>query len=305
MTEPQNETNPAPEVSQAAPAPAPTAAAPEAPAAPVVSEAPEAPEAPVEAAPEAGAAPVKPARRPLNRRKLALAAAGVAAALLVGGAAWGASAIADADRDAPTAYWTPEGESLASTETPAAVPPNELSGKLLPVPSGFRLGPDLDGDGNNFFISGEAAVASFKEARNGLSGTERKKRDEAFAELKLKGLAGRSYAKSGGEMVTEVRLMQADPKALGQFSEISKKVLDLLGDGRDAPKVDGYPDAKCTLLAIGEEKEEKIDSLDCVVVQGDVLVSFSAYGPKPFSATDAAAFFKNQLSHLKTPGESA
>ncbi|MFG2879955.1 hypothetical protein ACGFYU_33920 [Streptomyces sp. NPDC048337] len=272
MTEPLNETNPAPEVPQPAPA--------------------------------AAVATAEPTRRPVHRKKVALAAAGLAAALLVGGGAWGASAIADADRTAPTRYWTAEGEDPVSPRTPAAVPPNELSGKLLPVPSTFRLGPDLDGDGNNFFVSGEAAVESLKEARNGLSSTERKKRDEAFAELKLKGLAGRSYTKSGGEMVLEVRLMQADPKALGQFSEISKKLLDLLGDARDAPKVDGYPDAKCSLLAIGEEKKEKIDSIECVAIQGDVLVSFRAYGPKPFSASDAAAFLKNQLSHLKTPGES-
>ncbi|MFB6617404.1 hypothetical protein ACIGFK_32205 [Streptomyces sp. NPDC085524] len=286
MTEPQNETNPAPE-------------APQVPAAAPEPEAPTAPEA-------AAAEPAGPARK-VNRKKVALTAAVVAVALLVGGGAWGASAIADADRTAPTRYWTAEDERPVSAEKPAPVPLNELAGKLLPVPSEreFSLGPDLDDDGNNFFVSGEAAVEGFKASSKGLSGSERKKRDEALAELKLKGLAGRSYAKAGGQMVLEVRLMQADPKAIGQFSEISKKLLDLLGDGRDAPKVDGFPDAKCSLLAIGEEKkEEKIDSLECVAIQGDVMVNFRAYGPKPFSTSTAAEFFKNQLTHLKTPGES-
>ncbi|MFE2327844.1 hypothetical protein ACFXD5_28705 [Streptomyces sp. NPDC059385] len=302
MTEPQNETNPAPEVTRpAADSATPVTGAAETLA---VAETPAAAEPPAGAGSEAVVAQAEPARRQVDRKRVTLAAAGLGVILLVGAGAWGAFAVADADRTSPTRYWTAEGVSPGKGETPPAVPSNELTGKLLPVPSGFRLGPDLAGDGNNFFVSGEAAVESLKEARNGLSSTDRKKRDEAFAKLKLKGVAGRSYTKDGGGMGLEVSLMQADPAALGQFSEMSKKLFDLLGDGRDAPKVDGYPDAKCSLLAIGEEKKEKIDSIDCVAVQGDVLARFHAYGPKPFSASEAAEFFKNQLNHLKTPGES-
>lgn len=280
MTEPQNDANPAP-----VPAPVPA----EVPANPYA--------VPAEAAPQ-------PPARPFNRRKAGIIAGATALAVLAGAAVWAVVAVKDADRTATTRYWTAEGVHPAQPETPAPVPPNDLSGKLLPVPSTYALGPDLDGDGNNFFVSGESAVKGFQDSRKGLSSTERKKRDEALAELKLKGLAGRSYTKGGGQMVLEVRIMQADPQALGKFSEITKKLFEITGDDRDAPKVDGFPDAKCSLFAIGEEKEEKIDSLDCVAVQGDVLVNFRAYGPKPFSGADAAAFFKNQLTHLKSPGES-
>ncbi|MFD7261863.1 hypothetical protein [Streptomyces sp. NPDC059874] len=315
MTEPQNDNTPAPvpttEVAAPASAPAPETpvapVAPVAPAAPEVPEVPETPEAPVapvEAGPEA-AAPVKSARG-VNRKKAALIAAGVAVVVLAGAGVWGATAIADADRTAPTAYWNPHGVTSQEKEEPGPVPANALSGKLLPLPSGFSLGPDLGGDGNNFFVSGEKAVEGFKEARKGLSSSERKKRDDMLADLKLKGLAGRSYTKGNGDMVTEVRIMQADPQALGTFSEVSKKLIDLMAGDRDAPKVDGFPDAKCSLLPVGEEKEEKIDSLYCVSVEGDVMVNFRAYGPKPaFKASDATAFLKNQLSHLKSPGESA
>lgn len=279
MTEPQNDATPAP----------PVEAGPEE-------------QALVEPAPEA-AAPAEPARAG-SRKKVALIAAGVAVALLAGGGVWGATALAGADRTAPTAYWNPAGATPEETEDPAPVPANALSGKLLPVPSGYELGPDLEDDGNNFFVSGEKAVDGFKEARKGLSSSERKKRDDMLADLKLKGLAGRSFTRA--DMVVEVRIMQADPQALGSFSEVSKKLLDLIGGDRDAPKVDGYPDAKCSLLPVGEEKKEKIDSLYCVAVEGDVMVNFRAYGPKPsFKASDATAFLKNQLSHLKSPGESA
>ncbi|AWZ10195.1 hypothetical protein DRB96_16290 [Streptomyces sp. ICC1] len=235
---------------------------------------------------------------------MVLIAAGVAAAVLLGGGAWASSAIADADRDAPTAYWIPIGEEPPKREAPGSVPTNAISGKLLPLPSGFVLGPDLEEDGNNFFVSGEKAVEGMKETRSGLTSSERKDRDKTLAELKLKGLAGRSYVNEKSNWYAEVRIMQADPKAVGAFSEVSKKFLDFTGDGREAPKVDGFPDAKCSLEAIGEKDKEKIDSIDCVAVEGDVMVTFRAYGPKPFSTADAVTFFKNQMSHLKSPGES-
>ncbi|MCY0934772.1 hypothetical protein [Streptomyces sp. H34-S4] len=250
------------------------------------------------------AAPVAPARRP-SRKAFALVAGVGAVAALVGGGVWASAALADADRDAPTAYWVPRSERYENPAEPGPVPANALSGKLLPVPSAFELGPDLAQDGNNFFVSGEKAVEGFKEARGGLSSSDRKKRDEALADLKLKGLAGRSYVRDGSYNVVEVRIMQADPAAVGKLSEVSKKFLEATGDDRDAPKVDGFPDAKCSLMAIGREEKEKIDSLDCVAVEGDVMITFRAYGAKPFSNSDAVQFFKNQLNHLKSPGESA
>lgn len=278
MTEPQNDATPVP-----VPVPADEPANPYA--------------VPAEAQPQR---PV----RPFNRRKAGIIAGAVAFAVLASGAVWGVYALKGADRTAPTRYWAAGGAQPEKSETPAAVPLNDLSGKLLPMPRTFKPGPDLGGDGNNFFVSGENAVKGFKDSRKGLSTTERNKRDEALAGLKLKGLAGRSYTENDHGMVAEVRIMQADPQALGEFSAITKKLFEITGDDRDAPKVEGFPDAKCSLFAIGEEKEEKIDSLDCVAVQGDVLVNFRAYGPKPFSGVDAAAFFKNQLTHLKSPGES-
>ncbi|MEU8775153.1 hypothetical protein [Streptomyces sp. NPDC048606] len=293
MTEPREDLPQSPDAAPvAAPAPAPDAA-------PTPAAAPTATTAPAPA-PEAAEAPAGAGRR----RAPALIAAGVALAVLAGGGAAAVGALEGADRTATTRYWSARDDKAATPEPPAPVPANALSGKLLPVPDAYDLGPDLAGDGNNFFVSGESAVQGFKDARKGLSGAERKKRDEALAELKLKGLAGRSYTRGGGRMVTEVRIMQADPQALGKFSEITKKVIGIIGEGRDAPKVDGFPDAKCSIVALGEEKKESIESIDCVAVEGDVMVDFRAYGPKPMSTQDAMQFLKNQLTHLKSPGES-
>ncbi|MFD0356198.1 hypothetical protein ACFVHW_21035 [Streptomyces sp. NPDC127110] len=293
MTEPQPQPEP-----QTAPEPQPEPKADAQPE-PQTEPRPEEPAA-TEPAP-AGTAPQAP-----RRKRAPLIAGGVAVVLLAGGGAGASYALAGADRTAPTAYWAAAGSELPEAANIAPVPPNDLSGKLLPLPPEFNLGPDLAGDGNDFFVSGEKAVEGFKAARKGLSSSERKKRDDMLADLKLKGLAGRSYAAAGGGMVVEIRIMQADPKAVGAFSEVSKKLLELAAGDRDAPKVDGYPDAKCALLPVGEEKEPKIDSMYCVAVQGDVLVSLRAYGPKKegFSKLEATGFLKNQLNRLKSPGES-
>lgn len=316
MTEPQKDIEPG---AQSPEARSPEARSPEVQAAEVQAPAAQAAEsaAPEPTVQEAAAAPEAPAQeaaaRAGGRRKtVALVAAAVAVAVLAGAGVWASSALADADRNAPTAYWLPEGSSLPSRPTPGPVPGNALSAKLIPAPPGYQPGPDLDSDGNDYVVSGERALEGFKEARTGLSSSERKKRDEMLAGLKLKGLAGRTFAKDTGTPVVEVQLMQADPKALDSFSQVSGKLLEFAGDGREAPKVDGYPDARCALAALVPEekdskdtKDEGIDSLTCIAVQGDVMVDFTAYGAKSaFSASDAVTIFKNQLNHLKSPGES-
>ncbi|WP_374774655.1 hypothetical protein OG756_18465 [Streptomyces sp. NBC_01310] len=323
MSERQNVTDavedsapePAVPAEQSAPEPvAPEAVAPEpvaaeAIAAPAPAVSPEAvsPEAVVPAAvvavPLQEAAPAGKA----NRRTVRLVAAGVGAVVLAGGGLWAAAALGDADRTAPTRYWLAADAPLAEPGEVPSVPANELQGKLLPLPKNYWLGPDIDAEGNNYFISGERALQIAKEDRTGLSGSERAERDKALAGLKLKGVAGRSYTTrhGAGASVVEIQLMQADPQQLAQFGEFAKKILSLVDADGKAPKVDGFPDAKCMLSPLVREKDEKIDALDCLAVQGDVLVSFRVYGSGDFLPNDAAALFKEQLNHLKSPGESA
>ncbi|WP_327414770.1 hypothetical protein [Streptomyces sp. NBC_01233] len=286
----------APEPVAPEPAVAP-AAAPEA-VAPVPAVAPAVVPAPLQEA--------APARK-ANRRTVRLVAAAVGAVVLAGGGLWAAAALGDADRTAPTRYWLAADAPIAEPGEAPSVPANELQGKLLPVPKNYWLGPDIDAEGNNYFISGERALQIAKEDRTGLSGDERAERDKALAGLKLNGVAGRSYATrhGAGASVVEIQLMQADPQQLAQFGEFAKKIISLVDADGKAPKVDGFPDAKCMLSPLVREKDEKIDALDCLAVQGDVMVSFRVYGSGDFLPNDAAALFKEQLNHLKSPGESA
>ncbi|MEW1802531.1 hypothetical protein ACIGO7_34275 [Streptomyces virginiae] len=294
-SEQQNTTGP-----ESAPAPA---------AEPVAAPAPEpAPE--TAPAPEPAAAPDPAPARKKNRRTLALVSAAVGVVVLAGGGVAAAAALADADRTAPTRYWMAEDHTTGGTPAPVpSVPPNELTGKLMPLPANYWPGPDLDPEGNFYYLPSDKALQSFKDARTGLSSSERAERDKSLADLKLKGMAGRSYGRGEGYggAVAEIRLIQADPQQLAKFGEFTKKLIELTAGG-EAPQVEGYPQAKCGLddsLKGGKDGKEKIDALDCVAVEGDVLVTFRMYGSKGFAVKDAASLFKQQLDHLKSPGESA
>ncbi|MFF4449136.1 hypothetical protein [Streptomyces sp. NPDC001502] len=255
-----------------------------------------------------------PARK-ANRKVVKLVAAAVGVVVLAGAGVGAALALKDADRTSPTRYWLAEDHTTGGTQAPVpSVPPNALTGKLLPLPDNYWAGPDIDKEGNYYFLSGERALESFKEARTGLSSSERAERDKAFADLKLKGLAGRSYSRRDGDgnATAEIELLQADPAQLAKFGEFTNKLIELVGSDGDAPKVDGYPQAKCSVDPIVIERESKegkkkdqIEALDCLAVEGDVMVSFRMYGTKGFAVKDAVGLFKQQLDHLKSPGESA
>ncbi|MFB6822398.1 hypothetical protein ACFCXA_12490 [Streptomyces virginiae] len=252
-------------------------------------------------------------RRRMNRKVVTLVAAGVGVVVLVGGGLGAAAALAGADRTSPTRYWLAEDHTTSGTQAPVpSVPTNALTGKLLPMPKDYWAGPDIDKEGNYYFISGDRALETFKDTRKGLSSSQRGERDKVLADLKLKGLAGRSYSRKdgvGGGVVAEIQLVQADPQQLTKFGEFAGKLIELSGSDGEAPKVDGHPQAKCAVNSVvvekDKDKKEKLQSLDCLAVEGDLMVSFRMYGSEGFVVKDAASLFKQQLDHIKSPGESA
>ncbi|MEU3775849.1 hypothetical protein AB0F11_22055 [Streptomyces sp. NPDC032472] len=246
----------------------------------------------------------------LHRKPVVLASAVALLAVLAGGAWWASAWLGHADRTAETQYWARTGAVPGGSPKPApeAASADGLMGRLLPLPERYRPGPDLGPEGNDFVVFGERATQTFKDGRMGLSAAERDERDKALAGVKFKGVAGRSYALAAGPgfggVAAEIHLAQADPQASAPFTAFSRRLLELTGDDPQGPKIDGFPQAKCRLHAEGEAGRDKINSVDCVAVEGDVLVHFRMYGSKDFSASQAASLFKQQLNHLKSSGES-
>ncbi|MEU9301849.1 hypothetical protein [Streptomyces sp. NPDC048269] len=271
------------------------------------------------AGPPAGvSAPARRTRRPA----VAVLAGVLSVAVLAGGGLWASAVMDRADRTAPTLYWAAEDAPDPSGSEPPVptVPPNDLVAKLLPYTSALSVGPDIDAEGHDFYVPGERALQSMKDAETGLSDQQRAEREKTLAELKLKGLAARSYRSGNHAKLSgvEITLTQADPEALASLSSLTGKLLELLrslgGDGREAPKVEGFDNAKCVLSTVRAPRRENtekdkdtstVESIDCVAVQGDVLVDFTMYaGAGQFSATDAVNLFEEQLNRLKSPGES-
>ncbi|MFD9338948.1 hypothetical protein ACFWBF_31845 [Streptomyces sp. NPDC060028] len=244
----------------------------------------------------------------MARTAAAIAGGAVTLAAVVVAGFWASAKLDEADRTspAPTRYWLAEGiRPTPAASGPSTLPTNELTSKLLPMPKGFGLGPDLGSQGNDFYVPGERAVQAFKDSSIGLPDGERTERDRAVDALKVGGLAGRSYNKEATGTVAEVLLLQAAPQGVAKFSEVGRRLLEVTGNEREGPRIDGFPQAKCSLHAVGEEgKKEEIGSINCVAVEGGILVSFRMYGPRPFSTSDAADLFTQQLKHLKSLGES-
>ncbi|MET9699820.1 hypothetical protein ABZY31_23245 [Streptomyces sp. NPDC006529] len=251
--------------------------------------------------------------RAVNRKAAAAVGAALALAAVAGFGVWANGWIADADRTAPTVYWqTKDPAPAAASPTPPAVSLGELGDRLIPVPEHYRPGPDQGEHGNYFTVPGAKAAGQMKENNRSLPADRRAESDRMVDQLKLKGLAGRTFRDDSGDEIVEIAITQADPQAVKTFGEFTKKLMEIIGDGRQAPKVDGYPEAKCALRSVGEggtdedgEKKEPLESVLCAASQGDFLITFHAYGTKPFDIDAQVKLFRTQLDRVKSPGESA
>ncbi|WP_330331713.1 hypothetical protein OHS33_19660 [Streptomyces sp. NBC_00536] len=251
--------------------------------------------------------------RTVNRKAVAAVGAVVALAAVGGFGVWAKGWIADAPRTARTVYWqTADPAPAEAPPTPPVVSLGDLGDRLIPVPDHYKPGPDQGEHSNYFTVPGAKAAQLMKENNRNLPADRRAESDKMVDQLKLKGQAGRSFRGENGDQVVEISITQADPQAVKTFGEFSKKLMEIIGDDRQAPKVEGYPEAKCALHAIGEgdknndgEKKEPLESVLCAASQGDFLITFHAYGAKPFKADDEVKLFRTQLDRLKSPGESA
>ncbi|MDJ0384084.1 hypothetical protein [Streptomyces sp. G-G2] len=266
---------------------------------------------PSAASPNELLATAKPPRA-VNRKAAAAIGAVLALAVVGSFGVWAKGWIADADRTTPTVYWQAvEPAPATASPTRPVVSLGALGDRMLPVPEGYLPGPDLDGHSDFFTVPGAKAAQLMKENNRNLPASRRAESDKLVDQLKLKGQAGRSLRSGNGDRVVEIQITQADPQAVEQLGDFTKKLVEFLGDDRKAPKVEGYPEAKCALRAVGEEekndkgdKRNPLESVVCVASQGDFLISFHAYGVPPFNADEEVKLFRKQLDRVKSPGES-
>ncbi|MDX3853267.1 hypothetical protein [Streptomyces sp. AK02-01A] len=278
---------------------------------PVPVEPPAEPQAPVEpvlpAEPVAGtdgapASPAAPSRRTLARRLVGT----VLPAVLVLGAAGGGIAytkntVDRADKTAPTTVWKktaakpdpdPAGDiGKGRTDT-------DLSRKLLPVPDGFRLGPDIGEFGNDDELTAKQATTLMKSIGEGLSGKIRRELNKEIDKLGVKGLASRSYTADSNDLVAEIYVMRiTDREAVHNWYKSQSQ----RPGTRKGPAVEGHKKAACFLAP--KNTKTDLDGMECVAYDGELTVHIVAYGTKPLDTSAVADLMKDQLGHIASPGK--
>ncbi|MFF4186863.1 hypothetical protein ACFYZ9_27105 [Streptomyces sp. NPDC001691] len=253
-------------------------------------------------APAGGAEPeATAAGAPSRRRVVPLVCGAVALLAVAGGAALGLGALADADRGSPTVVWAEPSGSPATAPKAGAAPLAGLGGKLLPLPPGYQLGPDIGEFGNDSVLGAQQAAALLKEGARGLPAGEREKNDKAVDGLKVQGVALRSY--TDGAFVTEMRLSRMEnTEAIKKLNAFQGELSHALKALRAGPRIDGHANAVCFLLP--KDDKLKLDAMFCNAYEGDVMVSTYTYAPAPLDTSRAAGLLRKQLDLIKSPGES-
>ncbi|MFE2294272.1 hypothetical protein [Streptomyces sp. NPDC059452] len=245
-----------------------------------------------------------PARR-VRRVLLTALPVGLVLAAIGGAAGYTNATVGTADRKVTTTVW--DEDHAPTGKDPAGAPfrgrhDTELSRLLLPVPQGYRLGPDIGEHGNDNEISGAKAAAAMKETGRGLAGKDRRKLAELVDRLRIQGIAQRSYTSEENDLVANIQVVKMEDRQAVRKSFTERKALmDSFGVFRKGPRIEGHKNAVCHRLPKGDK--DTLDGVFCFAYEGEVSVSFQAQGSKPFSPSDAGDLLKDQLDHITSPGE--
>ncbi|MFB4422954.1 hypothetical protein C5F59_017870 [Streptomyces sp. QL37] len=249
-----------------------------------------------------------PAARPGRARRILLTALPLVLVLAaVGGAATYTKITVDgADRSVETTVWKVSDRKPGkdpARDTSRGRADTALSKLMLPVPKGYRLGPDDGENGNDDEVDGERAVAAMKESNRGLAGKERREYDKRIDKLRVQGIVFRSYITQEDDLEVHAAIVRMkNKKSVRDFHTFQTGLFDALGIFREGPKVKGHTrNAACYLQP--KDSDSDIEDMVCAAYDGELSISYSASGIKPVDKAAVAELLKDQLDHITSPGE--
>ncbi|MCD0482290.1 hypothetical protein LO771_07650 [Streptacidiphilus sp. ASG 303] len=259
--------------------------------------------APPPVPPPAPRAGQRPARRRTALRALAAVAAAAAA-----GAGIGEVLLHTAYRDAGAAAAAPAAAAPAAAPSPspsfgARSNGNHfgpLRGLLLPVPDGYRPGPDHGELGNDTELDGGQLAARMRQALREVPRKNRSRVESAWRSLHLRASGLRTYRSDDGAFMVEMSLDQFNQHAVKAAGAFESALVDVSGAFRRGPAVPGHPGARCVLPPV--EPSAQIDYMTCFAAEGDLLVTMETTGVAPLNKDQAVQLFKSQLDRLAPPG---
>ncbi|MEV4612208.1 hypothetical protein AB0K43_06330 [Kitasatospora sp. NPDC049258] len=302
----------------AEPSPAPTTApepsaappAPAAPAAPAVGDPSAAPSAAPLTEPSA-APPTEPSAaepRGTSRTGFAVrAGAAVVAAALVGvGLGLGIIKVRY-DQDPAPAAAAPAPTATASPSPSFGAKSNgshfgSMRDLLLPVPTGYKLGPDSGAYGNDTELTDDQRKAWVEDDVRALPPKLQDMVRKVWEDTPLKGGGVRSLVSGDNGMVVTVWLLQYHQEAVKADNAWAAALGSDSGLFRVGPDVPGHTEAHCYLPYM--PPGSLVDTLSCSAAEGDLRVVVRVEGVAPLPKDKVVTLFTQQLDRLARPGAS-
>ncbi|MFD9125635.1 hypothetical protein [Kitasatospora sp. NPDC059571] len=269
-----------------------------------VPAAPSPVEAPVAPAPAATAAAPR-------RVSFAVRAAASVVAAALAGVVIGVGILKVHYDDAPAvAAPAPSGTAPGASPSPSfsaksnGTHVGSLRAMLLPVPDGYRLGPDAGAYGNDTELTEEQRKSWMEDEIRGLPTKLQDALRKEWPNTPLRGGSVRTLASSDDEVTATVWLLQYQHQDAVRANEAWMTALGSdSGLFRIGPSVPGHTEAHCFLPYL--EPGAQIDSLDCSAALGDLRVVFQVEGVAPLPKDRLVSLFAKQLDRLALPGASA
>ncbi|MFF2820323.1 hypothetical protein ACFVT9_32945 [Kitasatospora cineracea] len=251
--------------------------------------------------PQPGPQPAAPARA--RRRAPKAVAAVVAAALL--GVGIGEVVIRVHYGDEPAA---PAAAAAPIVPAPSASTPAPWGAKsdgthvgslrdlLLPVPDGYRLGPDYKSLGNDGEFVGADLDRAQEEMLAEVPEKYRARLKDALSTLHFTGVGVRSLTRFDNRLTAALKLTRFDQQAVSEQNALFGALVDDSDLFRRGPDVPGHPDARCVLPAL--RAGDQLDYVTCYSAVGDLLVQLRVEGVAPIDQNKVVDLFRRQLDRL-------
>ncbi|GAA2739869.1 hypothetical protein [Kitasatospora cinereorecta] len=173
---------------------------------------------------------------------------------------------------------------------------------LLPMPSGFSLGPDAGSLGNDAELGSDLLAKRLQKNLDDIPKQYQDRVRSAWEALHFKASGVRTYQSDHGDLLVEVYLDQFNQQAVSQTTELYGAMVDDTGVFRRGPEVPGHPGARCVLPPL--RPGDKLDFVHCFSAEGDLLVTMEVSGAAPVNQDKVVDLFRQQLDRLARPGAS-
>ncbi len=250
--------------------------------------------------------PAPPAARPPRRSGAGQWIALGCALLLLLGAGGGLARLALGHRDDAPAPWSAPARKHEGSygAVSGGAHYGALTKLLLPVPHGWRRGPDLAQYGDDTTIGSARAqdltVRSIAAGAGRLTSAERRELTNAVKKLHIKGIGLRSYQDAGSTAVAQITLEQADTHYSRTSEHNLVALLDAFAD--KGPKVPGHSEAHC--YADWSAGHGRLRETYCTAGEGDLVADITLQTLRGSGTTRALTLVAHQLDRIADPGES-